>query len=51
MYEKLEEMVPKTAIFDHDTIKIRLCKPNFVKSITKIILHSEYSAGSHSFVF
>ena len=28
MYENLEEMVPKTPIFDHNTIKIRLYKPN-----------------------
>ena len=26
MYDNLEEMVPKTAIFDHITIKIRLYK-------------------------
>ena len=28
MYEHLEEMVPKTTIFNHNVIKIRLYKPN-----------------------
>ena len=39
-------MVPKIAIFDHNTIKIK-----FTKMITRIIFHAELNDAIHFIVF
>ena len=42
-------MVPKIAIFNHNTIKI--IKAKFTKIITRIIVHAELNDAIHFIVF
>ena len=40
-------MVPKIAIFDHNTIKNQIIKAKFTKIITRIIVHAELNDAIH----
>ena len=44
-------MVPKIAIFDHNTIKSKSKKQNLQKIITRILFHAELNDAIYFIVF